>query len=61
MRALSPGAPANDLPAMLSLLIHNWPIGLFFTITLVLTIVALVSLRDGPLPYERRGVLLSPA
>src|SRR3954452_3082915 len=46
---------------MLPLLLHNWPIVLFFTITLVLTIVALLSLRDGPLPYERRGMLLSPA
>jgi hypothetical protein len=34
---------------------------LFATITLTLILVALLSLRDGPLPYERRGVLLSPA
>ena len=46
---------------MLVLLIHNWPVVLFITITLTLMIVALLSLRDGPLPYERRGVLLSPA
>lgn len=46
---------------MLPLLLHNWPVVLFITITLTLTIVALLSLRDGPLPYERRGVLLSPA
>src|SRR5258705_12089688 len=46
---------------MLLLLLHNWPVVLFLTITLTLTIVALLSLRDGPLPYERRGVLLSPA
>jgi len=46
---------------MLLLLLHNWPAVLFLTITLTLTIVALLSLRDGPLPYERRGVLLSPA
>jgi uncharacterized protein DUF2726 len=46
---------------MLLTLLHNWPIVLFLTITLALTIVALLSLRDGPLPYERRGVLLSPA
>jgi hypothetical protein len=46
---------------MLPLLVHNWPVVLFLTITLALTIVALLSLRDGPLPYERRGVLLSPA
>ena len=46
---------------MLPLLIHNWPVVLFITITLTLMIVALLSLRDGPLPYERRGMLLSPA
>jgi hypothetical protein len=46
---------------MLLLLLHNWPVVLFLTITLTLMIVALLSLRDGPLPYERRGMLLSPA
>ena len=46
---------------MLLLLIQNWPVFLFGTITLTLMIVALLSLRDGPLPYERRGGLLSPA
>lgn len=46
---------------MLTAVIQNWPIVLFATITLTLMIVAIVSLRDGPLPYERRGVLLSPA
>jgi hypothetical protein len=45
---------------MLLLLIQNWPVVLFLTITLVLIVVALLSLRDGPLPYERRGGLLSP-
>ena len=45
---------------MLLFLIHNWPVVLFLTITLTLMIVALLSLRDGPLPYERRGMLLSP-
>ena len=45
---------------MLPILAENWPLVLFGTITLGLVIVALVSLRDGPLPYERRGVLLSP-
>jgi len=45
---------------MLPLLLQNWPMVLFATITLGLVIVALLSLRDGPLPYERRGVLLSP-
>jgi hypothetical protein len=46
---------------MLPFVLENWPVVLFGAITLTLTIVALVSLRDGPLPYERRGVLLSPA
>jgi len=46
---------------MLPLLTENWPVVLFFAITLTLIVVALLSLRDGPLPYERRGVLLSPA
>jgi hypothetical protein len=46
---------------MLPLLFQNWPIVLFGAITLALTIVAFFSLRDGPPPYERRGVLLSPA
>lgn len=43
------------------LLLHNWPLLLFTTITVVLIIVAMLSLRDGPLPYERRGILLTPA
>src|SRR6185503_3742759 len=46
---------------MLQLAFENWPVVLFGAITLALMIVALLSLRDGPLPYERRGVLLSPA
>jgi len=46
---------------MLPLLAQNWPLVLFGTIIVTLVMVALVSLRDGPLPYERRGVLLSPA
>jgi len=46
---------------MLPFLHENWPVVLFATITLTLILVALLSLRDGPLPYERRGVFLSPA
>ncbi len=46
---------------MLPLLLQNWPIVLFGTITLTLILVAFFSLRDGPPPYERRGMLLSPA
>ncbi len=48
------------LKRMLPLAIDNWPVLVFLTITCVLIVVALFSLRDGPLPYERRGVLLSP-
>jgi hypothetical protein len=43
------------------LLVENWPVFLFAAITLGLIVVAVLSLRDGPLPYERRGGLLSPA
>jgi len=46
---------------MLLLLLQNWSIVLFGAITLGLILVAFFSLRDGPPPYERRGVLLSPA
>jgi hypothetical protein len=46
---------------MLPLVLENWPVVLFGAVTLTLMIVALLSLRDGPLPYERRGVLLSPS
>jgi hypothetical protein len=46
---------------MLSVVIENWTVLLFAAITLALMVVAVVSLRDGPPPYERRGVLLSPA
>jgi len=46
---------------MFAAVIQNWPVILFAAITLTLMIVAIVSLRDGPPPYERRGVLLSPA
>jgi hypothetical protein len=46
---------------MLPFLLHSWPIVLFGAITLTLIVVALISLRDGPMPYERRGVLLSPS
>jgi hypothetical protein len=47
--------------AGMPLIIENWPVVLFGAITMTLIVVALLSLRDGPLPYERRGVLLSPA
>jgi hypothetical protein len=46
---------------MKELLLQNWPLVLFAVTATVLVVIALASLRDGPLPYERRGVLLSPA
>lgn len=46
---------------MIVFLIQNWPLLLFLAITAGLSVVALVSLRNGPLPYERRGGTLSPA
>jgi hypothetical protein len=45
---------------MNELLLENWQLVLACAIGAVLPIVAFLSLRDGPLPYERRGVLLSP-
>jgi hypothetical protein len=51
----------QEFKRMLAAVLQNWPLLLFGAITLALMIVALLSLRDGPLPYERRGVLLSPA
>jgi hypothetical protein len=41
-------------------LAQNWPILLIGVGTIVVIVLALLSLRDGPLPYQRRGVLLSP-
>ena len=46
---------------MKDLVLQNWPLILFGVVGVVLVVLALVSLRDGPLPYERQGVLLSPA
>jgi hypothetical protein len=43
------------------LLAENWQLVFFLGVTAALVLVAILSLRDGPLPYERRGVLLSPA
>jgi very-short-patch-repair endonuclease len=45
---------------MHDLLQANWQLVLAGAIAAVLLIVSILSLRDGPLPYERRGVLLSP-
>ena len=45
---------------MLPPLLENWPLVLFGTTIVSLVLLALVSLRDGPLPYERRGSFLSP-
>jgi hypothetical protein len=45
----------------MNLLAQNWPLVAFLVGTIVAVVLALLSLRDGPLPYERRGVLLAPA
>jgi hypothetical protein len=54
------GRSRTGLWRMLPLVVDNWPVVVFLAITLSLIVLALLSLRDGPLPYERRGVLLSP-
>jgi hypothetical protein len=45
----------------MNLLAQNWPVAAFLVGTIVTVVLALLALRDGPLPYERRGVLLAPA
>jgi hypothetical protein len=45
---------------MLPFLVQNWPLVLFGVVTALLVATAFFSLRDGPLPYERRGGLLAP-
>lgn len=45
---------------MNELLLENWQLTLAVGIGAVMVVVALLALRDGPLPYERRGMLLSP-
>jgi very-short-patch-repair endonuclease len=41
-------------------LLQNWPLVLFGALALVIVVLAMFSLREGPLPYERRGILLTP-
>ena len=45
---------------MKDILLHNWPVVLFAGLALVIVILAMFSLREGPLPYERRDTLLNP-
>jgi hypothetical protein len=45
-------------PAMLA---QNWPLVVFVVGALVVVALAMMSLREGPPPYERRGGLLSRA
>jgi hypothetical protein len=40
---------------------QNWPLVAIVVGTAVVVGLALLSLREGPPPYERRGVLLTPA
>ena len=42
------------------LLVQHWPLVAFGVGAIVVIALALLALRDGPPPYERRGVLLSP-
>jgi hypothetical protein len=46
---------------MLPLLVQNWQIVLFGAIAAALMVVAMLALRDGLPPYERRPVMLSPS
>lgn len=46
---------------MAQFLQENWPLAVFAVGFVVIISLAMFSLRQGPLPYERRGVLLSPA
>jgi hypothetical protein len=43
------------------LLAENWPLVATVLGVIVAVALSLLSLRDGPPPYERRGVLLEPA
>ncbi len=45
---------------MNELLLENWQLTLAVGIGAVLLLGAFLALRDGPLPYERRSMLLSP-
>src|SRR5688500_3353223 len=42
-------------------LAQNWPLVVFVGGAIALIVLALVALRDGAPPYERRGVLLGPS
>lgn len=57
---LFPRGSAKTPNVMLSLVAAHWPLVLFGLLIVGLTTAALLSLRDGPPPYERRGVLLTP-
>jgi hypothetical protein len=46
---------------MIPFLVQNWQLVLFGVIAAVLVVVAMLALRDSLPPYERRGVLLTPA
>lgn len=45
---------------MSELLLANWQLLLAGAVAAVLLAMGFLSLREGPLPYERRGMLLSP-
>jgi hypothetical protein len=45
----------------MAFLAQNWPLVVFIGGAIALIVLALVALRDGAPPYERRGVLLAPS
>jgi very-short-patch-repair endonuclease len=54
--------PQKLLPRVMNdILLQNWPVVVFGVVVGVVVLMALFTLREGPLPYERRGVLLTPA
>src|SRR4029450_2742842 len=61
VRAGSQRRASRSSHKAMNLLAQNWPLVAFLVGAIITIILALLSLRDGPLPYERRGGLLAPA
>jgi hypothetical protein len=53
--------PLGGAACAMPFLAQNWPLVVFVGGAIAMIALALLALRDGPPPYERRGVLLSPA
>ena len=45
----------------MTLLAQIWPLAAFVAGAIVVVALAMLPLRDGPPPYQRRGTILSPA